>query len=179
MLPDTDRLKFDLYQHEIICADVFTAYLGKFSHWGVPTSETLTRLQLKPDRYMKLYDVELFLEIDRGTESAGILAGKMDKYRQYSQILRRRFHVVFVVQDYRKDVELKAIKDSAQREAGRFEKQRKRGELIRELAMEARCGNLFLFTCQDWIMRHPEEPILGNPLGSALSFEMLPDLYDK
>ena len=179
MLPDTDRLKFDLYQHEIICADVFTAYLGEFSHWGVPASETLTRLQLKPDRYMRLYDVELFLEIDRGTEGPGILAGKIDKYRQYSQILRRRFHVLFVLQDYRKDVELKAIKDAGEREAGRFEKQRKRGELIKELAIEARCGNLFLFTCQDWILNHPQETIIGNPFGQPISFKMLPELYDK
>lgn len=177
MLTTTDKMKFDLYQHEIICADVCTAYWGKFEHWSEPMSPDLVSLKLEPDRGMRLYGVDHFLEIDRGTEIPRILWDKMTKYRRYSQMLRRPFHVTFVVQDYSKDIELKLIRDRGEREGARIEKQKKRTNVIRQLSLEAECGNMFLYTCQDWMMRYPDEVILGSPTGQTFSFQSLKELY--
>ncbi|HXU39598.1 MAG TPA: replication-relaxation family protein [Blastocatellia bacterium] len=177
MLPDTDRLKFDLYQHEIMCADIFTAYWGTFTHWGVPRSETLERLQLKPDRYVRFGEAEFFLEADRGSEGTSILRSKIEKYERYSQNLKRPFHVIFVVQDYCKDLSVKFIKDPAEKEATRLDKQKKRGEAIAGLIQEARTGEMCLFTCVDWITNHPTNSILASPLGAVYSFDELANRY--
>ena len=179
MLPDTDRLKFDLYQHEIMCADIFTAYWGKFTHWGVPRSDTLERLQLKPDRYLRFGEAEFFLEADRGSEGASILRRKIEAYRQYSQVLKRPFNVVFIVQDYSKDFEVKFIKDQGERETKRLEKQKKRGEVIKDLIQEARLGEMCLFTCVDWMTNHPEDTILASPLGAVYSFQDIEKSYQQ
>lgn len=177
MLTTTDKMKFDLYQHEIICADVCTAYWGKFEHWSEPMSPELVSLKLEPDRYMHIYGVDHFLEIDRGTEISRVLRDKMTKYRTYSRMLRKPFHVTFVVQDYAKDIELKLIRDPAEKEVARVEKQKKRTNVIRQLALEAECGNMFLYTCQDWIMKHTDNTILGSPTGQVFSFQTIAELY--
>ncbi len=176
MLSTTDRMKFDLYQHEIICADVCSAYWGKFEHWSEPSSPELASLKLEPDRTMTLYGVEYFFEIDRGSEPSRVLWDKMMKYKAYSQILRRPFHVIFVIQDYAKDFNLKHV-PKVEREVARLDKQKKRMAQIEGLAIEAACGNLFLFTCQDWILKYPNDVILGSPMGQTFSFGSLSDLY--
>ena len=176
MLPTTSRLKFDLYQHEIICADVCSAYWGKFDYWSEPYNDTLAGLKLEPDRGMGIGGLDIFWEIDRGTEAPRILWEKMVKYRQYSQIVRKPFHVVFVIQDYAKDIEVKLYKGT-DREAARIDKQKKRIREIERLSIEARCGNLFLFTCQDWIIKYPQNTVLASPTGATYSFETLLELY--
>lgn len=176
MLPDTHRMKFDLYQHEIICADVCTAYWGKFERWTEPVSDQLSSLKLEPDRYMKLEGLNIFLEIDRGSENPGVIWDKMQKYRAYSQLLRQPFHVVFVIQDYSKHLDLKTLV-ADEREAARISKQRKRTDLIGKLTEEAECGNMFLYTCQDWIMKYPLQAILASPMGQPFSFQTLSELY--
>jgi len=170
MLPKTYKMKFELYEHEVICADVYAALYSKHSGWCEPVGENLKSLKLEPDRFMKFGRTNIFLEIDRGSEGSSIIKQKLENYIRYETLTQRHFNVVFVLQNYAKDRDILKLKDPAARKEGRLRLQKKRGEQIAGIAEEFRRGNQFLFTVCDWVIKYPDEPILASPLGQPLRF---------
>jgi hypothetical protein len=172
MLPTTNRLRFGLYEHEIICADVYVSYRA-CECWCEPNGANLQALKLEPDRHMIWSGLHIFWEIDRGTESPKIIKDKMEKYIRYKEEIGKFFYVVFVVQDYSKHPDLKLLKGDQERREAQKKMQYKRAMEIDSAAAQMKAGNQFLYTSQEWIVNKPFSQILCSPLEVAFSINEL------
>ncbi len=150
------------YRHEFICSQLYTLFVGTglVTRWERPQFKDLG---LRPDRFMQYAGLNIYWEIDRGSETYDVIRDKIEKYLKLASRTDTKFHVIFVTRDYLINPLTGKPKQSAKsRATGIY-------EILHQYGFTT---NQFLIAIYDWILKPPFPNVFVSakaPQGLCLS----------
>lgn len=146
-LPHVGAPGLQNFQHEKLCADIYTAYYttGLLNNWQWEPYEEYQKLNLVPDRPSVIGDKIFFWEVDRGTENLSEIEKKIPKYIELARVKQKQFHVPIAVPT-----------------KGRAK------NILLDILPKFKRGNQFIVTTHELVLSDPLGKIFASPLNPGV-----------